>query len=589
MVDGRSDKVHVPPVEVAPTTTVFTEGICTKLDELLMAGMFGEHEDDSGLDALADRLRSIGVVVHNLRPGAPGFGHQNPTAPNEGARSTGKPQRLGPALVEGITPPPPHTPFALYVGIISADPEALEPLLRDLAALRSIPSLKRIVPVVLENGAPSDEVRSLVSKLRREGHRLALVSEGRQREDAAALAFGAAYQRRPPGQVGIAQARTMLQRYLGELMRADRGSFAWVLDDDMRVDQRAESFLPWLPAFREAGVDALIGGHEGSSPNPPLNGIRVQLVDLWHNLVWLQGLEGSSVLPDRCAENRAQRHRFPDYYYDLSRKHTGHLESPHWLEPAFPGETVAHARTRLVENALGILSGAPLTRPVIVEMPRAPLTAARDSVNRGGCTFVLDHRTLTESPNAVVRVGGREARRSDMVWAIINRHHRGRTIKRVGFPVLHLGRVTNKPKLDLEKVTGEIVGSAFYGAFTGFLAQRRRHDLDFAAPNVEQICSLVEQHVERRLRALELSFYRIRGLTVALCELSKDGELDQLLDHLRRWFDHDTLHKIEDGVRTVRRDDFGAFLSSLPRTADDYASATVQVDFIFDQLQSPPG
>lgn len=581
MVDARSGQVPIPPLDEVIPTSVFPGGICVKLDELLMAGLFCEHEAAQDLDLLSCRLQSIGVAVNDLRPDSLGQG--GPVGSWMGARLSGTDPQFEPPPVESMVQPPPHSPFAIYVGVISADPQALEPLLRDLVALRSTPSITRIVPVVLENGAARNDIRELVARMRREGHILALVSEKRQREDAAALAFGAMYQQRPQGQVGIAQARTMLQRYLGELMRADQGSFAWILDDDMRVDNRAEAFLPWLPAFRDAGVDALIGGHEGSSPNPPLNGIRVQLVDIWHNLMWLLHMDGSSLLPNRSAENRAHRLRYPDYYYDLSRKHTGHLESPQWLEPAFPGETVTQAHARLVNGALGILSGTPLTRPVIVEMPRDPLASAYDSVNRGGCTFVTNHRTLTDSPNAVVRVGGREARRSDMVWAIINRYHYGMTIKRVGFPVLHNGHVTDRPELDLGKVTGEIVGSAFYGAFTDFLTQRQRQDLDFSVLEIEQICTLVEQHVERRLRTLELNFYRIRGLTVAIRELASHGNLDPLIEHLHQWFAHDSFRAIENGVRTVRRDDFGEFLSSLRQSADAYAAATLQVDFVLHQ------
>ena len=346
-----------------------------------------------------------------------------------------------------------------------------------------------------------------------------------------------------------------------------------------------------LDAFNAsaAGVHALIGAHEGSSPNPPINGLRVQLVDLWRNLVWLNELPTSALLPDRSAHNRALRLKYPDYYYDLSRKHTAHLETVHWLLPDFNGETVGQARERMIASSLGLLSGAALTRPVLVEMPSDPITAAHDSVNRGGCTFILDPRTLTETPNTAVLVAGREARRSDMVWAIINRYYRRKVIKRITFPVLHLGRVTNKPDLNLEKVTGEIVGSAFYGAFTEYLAKHRHHDLHFTTTEKDAVCDLIAGHVDRRIRALALSFYRIRGLTVALDGLSPGGELDTLIGYLRRWFSPTSFSAIEKRVRTVRHDDFQAFLTSLQPTADQYAAATVQVGFLHRQLHMTSG
>src|SRR5690606_24087599 len=106
---------------------------------------------------------------------------------------------------------------------------------------------------------------------------IGIVSESRQKIDAERGVFGRTLNPRPAGQVSIAQARTMLQRYLGELMKKDSDSIGWILDDDMRVDERAEQYLPWLPSFREQRVDVLLGAYEGSSPNPPLNGLRVHL------------------------------------------------------------------------------------------------------------------------------------------------------------------------------------------------------------------------------------------------------------------------------------------------------------------------
>ena len=103
----------------------------------------------------------------------------------------------------------------------------------------------------------------------------------------------------------------------------------------MRIDTRALEYLAFLPKFKKRNIDILLGCHEGSSPNPPLNGLRVLLVDLYHNVLWLKNLPLESVLPDRSKENSILRDTYPDYYYDLSRKHSAHLEYPHWLEPEF--------------------------------------------------------------------------------------------------------------------------------------------------------------------------------------------------------------------------------------------------------------
>ncbi len=484
--------------------------------------------------------------------------------------------------------PPPHEPFALYVGVITSDPAMLRPLLDGLASLRRCSSVDRLAVLVLDNASPEAALDRAIEHGRRQGLSIAVVGRHQQRRDADLGAFGRRFRALSDSQVGIAQARTMLQRYVGALMEQDEGAFGWILDDDMRVDARAHAYLPWLPAFRSRGVDALIGAYEGSSPNPPLNGLRVHLVDLFHNLAWLERLPSDSLLPDRTAENAALRRRYPDYYYDLSRKHTGHLEVPFWLEPAFPGETVAEARSRLGAGALGILSGAPLTRPIVPTVPENPLGSARDSVNRGGCTFILNRQALTLTPNAIPLVEGREARRSDMVWAIVNRHYRGMTIKSVGFPVHHVGRVTDAPSLNVDKVQGEIVGSTLYAGLSEFLKANPHNGLGFSPEEVAEIHALAEKHLDQRTRSLEQSLRRIAGLRDAIRGLVPTGELGDLLSLLDQWFAEGQVDRLIAGIRSCPRDGVQGFLDSLRAVADDYAAGTVDTNFITAQLGKGP-
>ena len=480
---------------------------------------------------------------------------------------------------------PTQTPIILYVGIISGEAAMVSSLLRDLGELNSLPGIAEVVPVVLENGNSTNQVGEIVEKLRRDGLTINFISEEQQRRDAARGSFGDGYSFRPPRQVGIAQARTMLQRYLGELLRQNEAAFGWILDDDMRVDERARTYLRWLPIFRKKGVDALIGHYEGSSPNPPLNGVRVQLVDLYHNLAWLQTLDSARPLPDRSSENQALRAKYPDYYYDLSRRHTGHLEAPHWLEPAFDGESVRQAYDRLVSRALSILSGTPVTRPLIAEMPADPIAQAKDSVNRGGNTIFLNHRPLTATPNSIMCLEGREARRSDMIWAVVNRYYRGMTIKKVGIPIYHRGRFSQTPHMNPKKVIAEIVGSAFYGSLTEFLNNHPDHKLDFSADENEKICTLFEEYLRQRLHALELNFFRIRGLTSAIQGIARPGELEELFIHLERWFTTENFAAIREGSLKLPEQELKAFLSSLQQRADDYASGSLYIGFLHEQLQ----
>ncbi len=484
---------------------------------------------------------------------------------------------------------PAHPQPPLYVGVITSAPGTLLPLLLDFSGLAKNRGAVRFSVVVLDNASPAAELEFALREARAAGLQVAVVSVAQQRKDAAAGAFGQMFQERPVTPVGIAAARTMLQRYVGALMEQDPGSFAWILDDDMRVDSRAVGYLQWLPAFRDAGVDVLIGAYEGSSPNPPLNGLRVQLVDVFHNLVWLRGLSEEAPLPDRSAENAALRVQFPDYYYDLSRRHTAHLETPHWIEPVAAGETVAEARARLLTGALGILSGQPITRAIVSPVPADPIAAAKDSVNRGGNTFVLDHRALTQTPNAISRVQGREARRSDMIWAILNRHYRRMNIKAVAFPVHHVGRAASSPRLDIEKVQGEIAGSALYAGLGEFLQTRPGHMLDFLPEEALEIRRLSNQHRERRLQGLRQSIWRIIGLREAIRGVVRGRELEGLMGHLDTWFTPALFEQIRDGVDVDRDSEVEAFLMSLRAVADDYALATIDTSFIQAQFRAGIG
>lgn len=486
---------------------------------------------------------------------------------------------------QSVTVPPPEVaPFHLHVGVITSDPAQLRPLLASLKAIQTAPCLSGLTVIVLENGCSQTSLAETVDAARAKGLRIAVVDEAQQRRDSAQGSFGAALRARPSGQVGIAHARTMIQRYLGAMMAAEPGSIGWLLDDDMRLDDRARAYLAWLPSLRREGVDVVIGAYEGSSPNPPLNGLRVHLVDLLHNLLWLRNQPANSILPDRSTENSALRSRFPDYYYDLSRKHTAHLEMPHWLEPCFSGETVREARSRLLADAAGLLGGVPITRPLVAATPTNPVAAAKDSVNRGGTTFILNHLALATTPNLTTTVRGHEARRSDMFWAIVNRHYRGMTIKAVGFPVLHLDRRSTTPHLSVDKVQAEIIGSTLYAGVVDFLRSRPLHGLDFSSQDLDAICKLADDHLELRWRMLEQSLHRIIGIRESLRHATRGDELRELLQHLDEWFTSTTIARLraDTGVHTCQatRD----FLSSWRAVADNFGSASVKIGAIHAQL-----
>lgn len=472
-----------------------------------------------------------------------------------------------------LAAPPDHPPLEIVAGVISADPRALKSLLLDLCAVAATDGIGRFVVVVLNNGGCPEAMTDVVNAVETSRLQVFFVSEAQQRADAARGTFGGALDKRALGRVGIASARTMLQRYVGSLMEQSPAAIGWLLDDDMRVDMRASWYLSWLPAFRVRNIDVLIGAIEGVSPNPPLHGLQGRLFDLVCNVKWLRSLEASMTLPNRKDENEALRRRFPDYYYDLSRRHTEHLDRPHWLEPAEDDETVAQAYERLLVGASGILAGAPLTRSLVVPLPRYPMTAAHASVNRGGNTFVLNHRALTCTPNPILRAGDIEVRRSDMFWAIINRYYRGLSIKAVAFPVVHVARNIERPTLDLEKVAAELIGAALYAALSEFLDRHPKHSLQFSPDEGDVIAQSAASHHRNRLQALSRSFKRMGELREQLRAMARHGELADLLAMLDIWLTPAVLERVGADSPALAPQGIDMFLKSLRQSADDYAAA----------------
>ena len=468
---------------------------------------------------------------------------------------------------EWLAPAPPsRPPFTLNIGVITSEPDTIWPLLQSISVQEI-----RVRVFILDNGCPPIELAAMKEKITKINLDVNIFTQHQQQVDARRGLFGQPYKQRPVGQVGIAQARTMIQRYLGRELARDIDSIGWVMDDDMRIDKRAKSFIAWLPILREAGVDVVLGAYEGSSPNPPLNGLRVQLVDLVHNLNWLNKLSPEELLPDRSIENRLARIDCPDYYYDLSRKHTSHLESPHWIEKVDEHETVAKALTRLLEGANSLIFGHPLTRPLVATTPRNPLNEIKDSVNRGGITFILNHKTLTQTPNSIFHIGGQEARRSDMMWAIVNRYFRGFVIKAVGFPVNHIARNSLIVELNIPKAKAEIVGSAMYAGLMGFLAKNPSHTLDFSEKDISEIQDIFEQNLSERMIRLEMSFYRIRGLHHTLKQNFDEPLIQPLMNQLENLFSDEMWSELNEEVMGHRAIETIQFLTTIRDVAEDYA------------------
>ena len=465
------------------------------------------------------------------------------------------------------------TPFNLYIGVITNDSNSLGALLESISIVEDSSQIEKISVIILCNGIAQNKVQESCIKFQTKKLTLNIIGESQQQKDAREGVFGERLSHRTLGQLGIAHARSMIQKYIGKAAQKDDSSIAWILDDDMTLDTRAVNYLTWLPTFKKNGIDVLIGSYENSSPNPPINGIRVQLVDLFHNLIWLQNLPLHSILPNRAKENKAFREKYPDYYYDLSRKHSAHLEFPCWIEPKYKGEIVDEAYKRLIHFAPFIISGHPLTRP-IVSTPYIdnPIAYSKDSVNRGGNTFILNMKTILETPNITTSINGQEARRSDMIWAVINKYKKNRIIQAVPFPVIHASKVNEELSLNTDKVVAEINGSAFYGSINEFLAFNSTHTFNFSKNEALAIWQLFIKHRKNRLHKLKQSFIRITGLAKAISNISKNNDLDNFLYFLSVSFTLENFKNIEIQVQLLKQDNIVDFILNLNKNIRDFGN-----------------
>jgi len=470
-----------------------------------------------------------------------------------------------------FTGAPTCEPFVLVVGIISDSAKQIAPLLQDIRGLIGEGYIESIKLVVLHNGGCGESIKRSLKAVGCNGLETLFLDEAYQAKSADQGCFGSSFVK-GKGRLPIGKARTVLQKCLASVVEDNIEAFVWILDDDMRLEGKVKNYLPWLPVFRQQGVDVVLGSYEGGSPNPAANAIRIQLMDLVHNLTCLNMQHDNDELEDKEDKNGYLRDLYPDYYYDLSRKHFGHLEMPFWLEARRHGETVAQVKERLFQNIDNILTGKALFRPLVVANLLAdPLAEAIDSANRGGTTFILNHEVLSRTPNVVIEIDGEESRRSDMLWALINRYYYGFSVKLVQFPVLHQRNVGAVAELDLEKTVAEIRGASVYAALSEFLSQTPGNSFEFSDGQVTDICNKVIKYTEQRLLLYKLNFYRINGLIKVIKTQSHNENITKFLEKVARWASQENFIELEKEGQRMDEDTIRTFLISLPSQITDYA------------------
>ena len=280
--------------------------------------------------------------------------------------------------------------------------------------------------------------------------------------------------------------------------------------------------------MKGSGADVVLCKITGDPPVPALGCVRIQLLDLCHNLHRLAALRPGDPFPDLREENRRSRSEDRDYHYDLSARSAAHLELPFWYEAAGTGLTAGQAFREMVSRLPGILAGKQVFRPLVQAEPHHALRPMPASANRGPATLVFDPHALRDFPNPAPASEAAGNRRSDMVWSLLNRFAGGRSVVQSTLPVRQARSSAAGASLDFDVLAQDINGHALYCALRdAFLEKaRQRQDegktpwgamfLELDEDEIELALSRYREYVSRRTLAVELSFLRIRGLLSAL-------------------------------------------------------------------------
>lgn len=449
---------------------------------------------------------------------------------------------------------PPPRPVHLVVGFATdADcPGHVKGLLDDLLTLSRREGVAGLDVVVVENGPVDSKrgslLRETVSQYVEKGLRAYLVDVDRQNADLAE-GFLVDLPQAGASRLPIAVTRTIVASYVGRLAKERPGSWAWVLDDDKRlevlIDTGADGVkvrptpdLAELCRLQDEGVDVVLGPDTDAAPLPFVATVRTQLVDVLGNLQAMLALPPAAPWPDRSAENGELRRQLKDSYYDLSRL-TEHLETRFWVPPPDEGTSVADVLDHLSNRIGRILAGEQVTRPLLLSAADLEERNPNDSTFRGGSAFFFKPEVLLEVPNSVMRLGETYTRRSDIVVTQLMRDLGLRCVSHAAAAVRHDRQHVSKGQLLREDTLRiDVLGYAVSRALDRILEDRRdsgvgpmvpskaersrdsaaRPMAPLTAEDKQQVSKLAKKYLNERLSAFTLNTHRVVGLSGALQE-----------------------------------------------------------------------
>jgi glycosyltransferase involved in cell wall biosynthesis/SAM-dependent methyltransferase len=409
----------------------------------------------------------------------------------------------------------------------------------------------------------------------------------------------------------IAAARTLLSLCVGQFARQRPGAWAWILDDDKRLEvwldrgdgQRIVRPSPDLDALCELqdnGVDVVLGPDCDAAPLPMIATLRTQLVDAVHNLQVMLGRQPDEPWFDPSREIASLRRELKESYYDLSR-HTEHLETPFWFCPASTVGSTGTALIALSDKLPRILAGEEVFRPLLADLEDLQPDRAIASVVRGGSAIFFKPEVLLKFPHTVARLGSEFTRRSDMLVTLLMQEQPGlRIVQHLSAGVRHSREYVPSPQSSglVQVLRQDVLGYALSRAFEDLLKTRRRQSkvgLSFGDRDIAFARKRVRKYVNERLAAFDLNRARILGLAKTINAVvsraqaagpwSDSGAHRAPLSRIAGFaarvqglFEEDTVVTFAASVRSgFNEDNVSTWLRSLPERLSEFEAAVQSI------------
>ena len=144
---------------------------------------------------------------------------------------------------------------------------------------------------------------------------------------------------------------------------------------------------------------------------------------------------------------------------------------------------------------------------------------------------MFDHQALRDFPNAVPKVDGKDTRRSDMIWSLLNRFAGGRDVLQSSLPVRQERNVAPDMDAAFSTLAQDIQGFAVCSAVRMMLERRKgrgrrsggRGFLDLDQEEIQMAMAAYRRSRAERLAAFSWNFARIAGLVSAISKFCVPG------------------------------------------------------------------